>query len=62
MKKPKLAILDSDGNAFAILAKAKKAALKAGWNRHQIRAFMDKAKSGDYNNLLQTCMKYFDVE
>jgi len=62
MKKPKLAILDDDGNAFIILAKARKAALKAGWNRHQIEDFMDRAKSSDYNNLLQTCMKYFDVE
>jgi len=62
MKKPKLAILDDDGNAFIILAKARKAALKAGWNRHQIDKFINEAMSGDYNNLLQTCMKYFDVK
>jgi len=62
MKKPKLRILDSDGNAFDILAKAKKAAFMAGWYPHQIDDFMNEAKRGDYNHLLQTCMKHFDVQ
>ena len=62
MKKPKLAILDDDGNAYIILAKAKKSAVKAKWSKPQIDKFINEAMSGDYNNLLQTCMKYFDVK
>lgn len=60
--KPKLKLVGEDGNAFFILGKAQRAAKKAGWSKEQIDAFMEEAQSGDYNNLLSTCMEYFDVE
>lgn len=60
-EKPVLKIIGSDGNAFAILGAARKAAMRAGWDAAQIEAFMTEAKSGDYDYLLQTCMEYFEV-
>ncbi len=59
MKKPKLKLVGENGNAFAILGQAMKVAKKndMDWNKIQ-----KEATSGDYNHLLQTMMKYFDVE
>ena len=62
MSKPILQLLGQDGNAFAILGKARRAAKDADWSDAEVKKFMDEAKSGDYDHLLQTCMKYFDVE
>ena len=51
----------SDGNAFAILGKANRAARKAKWSKEKIEEFMDEAKSGDYNHVLDTVEEYFEV-
>jgi|TARA_R110000822_G_scaffold309563_1_gene439474 hypothetical protein len=51
----------ADGNAFAILGACSKEARKNGIEREKINEFMEEAKSGDYDHLLQTCHKYFDV-
>jgi len=59
--KPILKLTGQDGNAFSILGKARLVARKAGWDKERISEFMEKAMSGDYDHLLQTCMKYFDV-
>lgn len=59
--KPPLTLVGVDGNAYAIIAQARKAARTAGWTDVEIAEFVTEAKSGDYDNLLQTCMKYFDV-
>ncbi len=61
-EKPKLQLSGNDGNAFMILGNARKAAYSFGWDANKIKAFMDGAQSGDYNHLLQTCMKHFDVK
>ena len=61
-QKPKLSLVGQDGNAFMILGLAKRAAKKAGWSEQEIKCFINEATGGDYDNLLQTCMKYFDVE
>lgn len=58
---PKLKLLGRDGNAFAVLGNAQAAAKKAKWSQEQIDAFAKIAKAGDYDHLLQTCMRYFDV-
>jgi len=60
-QKPKLEILGEDGNAFYILGKARKAAFDDGWSATKIQEFMDEAMSGNYDHLLQTCMKFFNV-
>ena len=62
MEKPKLKIIGEDGNAFFILGHAQRAAKKAHWSEEKIKEFMDEARSGDYDHLLQTCVEYFDVD
>ena len=47
-----------DGNAFFILGRVQCAMEDAGLDESQINAFMEEAKSGDYDNLLRTCMKW----
>jgi hypothetical protein len=51
-----------DGNAYAVLGKAQRAAKKAGWNKEKLEAFMKEATSGTYDHLLTTVMKDFDCE
>lgn len=50
-----------DGNAFVILGRCSQAARRAGVSKEEIDAFMEEATSGDYNHLLATCMKWFNV-
>ena len=61
-KKPKVKLVGEDGNAFAILGRCKREAEKFGWTKEQIKEFMTEAMSGDYDNLLQTVIKNFDVK
>lgn len=53
-------IIGRDGNAFAILGACDRAAKRkipsVEWD-----SFMDEATSGDYNHLLRTVMKWFNV-
>ena len=60
-KLPKLKLTNQDGNAYMILGLARRTAKKANWTPEEIETFTNKAKSGDYDHLLQTCMEYFDV-
>lgn len=59
MSKPILKIIGTDGNAFALLGKAFKIARQNGMDWDKIRT---EATNGDYDHLLQTLMKYFEVE
>lgn len=58
MTKPELNLRDADGNAFSLLAKAKRVAEANNMDWDAIGA---EAKEGDYDHLLQTLMKYFEV-
>ena len=60
-KLPKVKLSGRDGNAFAIMGECQKAARQAGWSAEQIKVVMDDMKAGDYDHLLQTAMKNFDV-
>lgn len=60
-KKPVLELIGNDGNAFAILGAATKVAKKAGWSEEKIKTYLSEARSGDYDDLLQTTMEYFEV-
>lgn len=60
-KKIKLKIIGTDGNAFAILGKAREAARRGKMPKETLDKFMSEATSGDYNHLLATCMEYFEV-
>ena len=57
--KPVLRLVGEDGNAFFILARASKVAKQNGMDWTKICA---EAMAGDYDHLLQTMMKYFEVE
>lgn len=63
MKYPnvKVKLVGNNGNAFAVLGACRKAAKAKNVSEDEIKAFMDEAMSGDYDHLLQTCMKWFDV-
>ena len=60
--KTKLKLTGVDGNAFSIMGKAQSAAKKDKWTEEKIKEYLDKAMSGDYNNLLKTTMEYFEVD
>lgn len=60
--KPALKLVGEDGNAFAILGRAKHAAQKAGWDKDRIKALMDDATSGNYDHLLCVMMDNFDTD
>lgn len=50
-----------DGNAFFILGKCLQAMRKAGLPQETRDAFKHEAISGDYDHLLQTCIKWFEI-
>ena len=51
-----------DGNAFTILGRCRKAAKRGGVSAEEIENFTNEATAGDYDHLLQTCMKWFDCK
>lgn len=53
-------LTESDGNAFAIIGKVRNALRAAG--KDDSAKFVSEAMSGDYDNLLVTCMKWVTVE
>ena len=57
--KPELKLLGEDGNAFVLLGKARRVALQNNMDWDKIKK---EATSGDYDNLLRTMMKYFEVD
>ena len=64
VKYPKINVqlTGEDGNAFGILGKVIKALRKGGATPGDVTKFQEEAMSGDYDNLLQTCMKWVNVE
>jgi len=59
--KPILELSGRDGNAFAIIAEARRVARKAGWSKEKIEGFTQEAEMGDYDHVLMTCEEYFEV-
>jgi len=51
-----------DGNAMVIISKASRIARHGGLTAHEIADFQKQATSGDYDNVLQTVMEWFDTE
>lgn len=51
----------NDGNAFAILGAVAREMRRAKVPSEEIKQFQDEAMSGDYNDLLVTCMKWVTV-
>lgn len=63
-KYPKIEVklVGEDGNAFAILGAVSKALKKAGASKEEVIEFQEEAMAGDYDNLLQTCMRWVTVK
>lgn len=56
-KKVKLTLVGLDGNAFMLMGAFTRAARQQGWGKVEINAVMEKAQSGDYDQLLVTLME-----
>ena len=54
-------LVGENGNAFAILGNVQEALRRGGVPQAEIDEFIEEAQSGDYDNLLRTCMKWVDV-
>ena len=62
IKYPSITIyLDGRIEAFAILAKAKRALAANGVKREEIDEFIDRALGGDYYHMLSTVRDYVNV-
>jgi len=62
IEKPVVRLIGEDGNAALIMARVKKALKRAGVPKSVIEKYLAESKSGDYDNLLQTAIKYADCE
>lgn len=51
-----------DGNAFAVLGRCREAVVEASLTDDEIAAFMAEAMAGDYDHLLQTAMRWFEIK
>jgi hypothetical protein len=59
--RPKVKLIGRNGNAFAILGACKDAMKRAHFEEKDRKVILDEMMAGDYNHLLRTAMKYFDV-
>ena len=57
----KVRLTRHDGNAFGILGRVQRAMRLAKVAQDEIDQFVEEATSGDYDHLLQTCLKWVDV-
>jgi hypothetical protein len=55
-------LVGEDGNAFSILGRVRAAMRRAGVPADQLNEFMQEAMGGDYDTLLQTCMRWVDCD
>lgn len=55
-------LIGQDSNAFNILGICRRAMIKNRLPQSEIDAFMQEATSGNYDDLLATCMDWFDAE
>ena len=51
-----------DGNAFGIIGKVSGALRRGGVPKEEIAKFTSKAMSGDYDNVLTTCMEWVNCD
>ena len=63
MKYPNIEVqlTGTDSNAFSIMGAVRKALKRAGVSNDEIAAFTTEAQSGDYDNVLVTCMNWVNV-
>ena len=54
-------LTDTDGNAFVIIGTVVRSLRRAGVDAEERDRFTKEATAGDYDHLLQTCMKWVSV-
>lgn len=57
----KVDLSGEDGNAMTIISRVRRALRRAGVPTVQIDKFSHEAMSGDYDNVLQTCMRWVTI-
>lgn len=55
-------LVGTDGNAMAIIGRVSAALRRAGVSKLERESFIAEATSGDYDNVLATCMRWVNVE
>jgi hypothetical protein len=58
----KVRLVGEDGNAFAIMGRAGQALQKGGIGKIERDLFFKECMSSDYDNLLQTCMRWVTTD
>ena len=61
-EKPTVKLIDTYGNALAIIGRVKNALVKAGADQDYVDQYLKEAMFGDYDNLLCVTMNYVHVE
>jgi len=54
-------LVGHDGNAYAIMGRVSEAMRRGGMPETEINQFKEECMSGDYDHLLQTCMRWVSV-
>jgi hypothetical protein len=57
----KVQLSNQDGNAMSIIARVRRALRRADVPNDEVEQFSREAMSGDYDNVIQTAMKWVDV-
>lgn len=57
----KVPLVGEDGNANMIIGRVRRALMRAEAPKAEIDLFVEEATSGDYDNVLQTAMRWVDV-
>jgi hypothetical protein len=55
-------LVGEDGNAYAIMGRAQRAARRAGVPEAEIAKYLEEATSGSYDHLLVTTMDWFNTD
>lgn len=50
-----------DGNAAVLIGTVRRALVRQGVPADEVTAFSTEATSGDYDNVIQTCMRWVNV-
>ena len=58
----KVQLTGNDGNAMTIMSNVGRALIRNGVLKEEVDAFYQEAMAGDYDDLLQTAMRWVEVE
>lgn len=51
-----------DGNAYAIMGAVRRLLKRHGVSQDTVDEFTKEAKNGDYDHMIQTCMRWINLE